>query len=85
MTHVAKPGADGDSNPIFHSDSALCRNQDSAHEHKLDQGRIQDFESGGSSIHHARKARELGESGGMAPRKILGFRPSEIVSDAVWG
>ena len=49
------------------------------------QGRIQDFEIGGSSIHHARETRQLGGSGGMLPRKILGFRPSEIVSDAIWG
>ena len=26
----------------------------------------------------------LGGSRGMPPRKILDFRPSEIVSDAVW-
>ena len=31
------------------------------------QGQIQDFESGGSSIHHAHEARQLGGSGGMPP------------------
>ena len=32
----------------------------------------------------ARKARHVGVSGGMPPRKILNFRPSEIVSGAIW-
>ena len=32
----------------------------------------------------AREARHLGGFGGMPPRKILDFRPSEIVSGAIW-
>ena len=33
----------------------------------------------------AHEARPLGGSGGMPPKKILNFRPSEIVSDAILG
>ena len=38
------------------------------------QGRIQDFEIGGSSIHHARETRPLGGSGGMPPQKNVGIQ-----------
>ena len=32
----------------------------------------------------ARKARHQGGSGACPPRKILGFRPPEIISGAIW-
>ena len=38
------------------------------------QGRIQDFEIGGSSIHQARETRQLGGSGGMPPQKNVGIQ-----------
>ena len=38
------------------------------------QGRIQDFEIGGSSIHQARETRQLGGSGGMPPQKNFGIQ-----------
>ena len=37
-----------------------------------------------SKTYSAREARLLGVSGGMPPRKRLDFRPSEVVSDAIF-
>ena len=34
--------------------------------------------------YNAREARVLGGSGGMPPRKILDFKPSEVVSNAIF-
>ena len=57
------------------------RHSESLVKHCIYQGRIQDFEIGGSSIHHARETRQLGGSGGMPPQKNFGI---QIVSDAIW-
>ena len=52
-------------------------------------GRSRDFKrEGGAAVaelKYSARSALLGRSGGMPPRKILDFRPSEIISGAVLG